>query len=121
MLSCVIKFCLKNVLSGGPSEGSASDCDLGLEGEGREVRYTDQVGRDFYGNVTTFVSEECFECFPIRSTRMTAQTAMTCSSKCRVYQVGLNLFILECMQKSNGYMSDKGSWKWKEKQQIRKL
>ena len=52
---------------------------------------------------------------------MTAQTAMTCSSKCRVYQVGLNLFILECMQKSNGYMSDKGSWKWKEKQQIRKL
>ena len=44
-------------------------------------------------NVTTFVSEETSECFPIRSTRMTAQTAMTCSSKCRVYQVGLNLFL----------------------------
>ena len=33
-------------MSGGPSEGSASDCDLGLEGEGREVRYTDQEYED---------------------------------------------------------------------------
>merc|ERR1719400_1136213 len=31
---------------GGPSEGSASDCDLGMEGEGREVRYTDQEYED---------------------------------------------------------------------------
>ena len=35
-----------NFVSGGPSEGSASDCDLGLEGEGREVRYTDQEYED---------------------------------------------------------------------------
>ena len=37
---------LKVFVSGGPSEGSASDCDLGLEGEGREVRYTDQEYED---------------------------------------------------------------------------
>ena len=39
---CLNKFCI----SGGPSEGSASDCDLGLDGEGREVRYTDQEYED---------------------------------------------------------------------------
>ena len=39
-------FFQKVFVSGGPSEGSASDCDLGLEGEGREVRYTDQEYED---------------------------------------------------------------------------
>ena len=57
---------------------------------GRGGRFATQTRWD-EKNVTIFVSEETSECFPIRSTRMTAQTAMTCSSKCRVYQVGLNL------------------------------
>ena len=33
-------------MSGGRSEGSASDCDFGVEVEGREVRYTDQEYED---------------------------------------------------------------------------
>lgn len=33
-------------VSGGRSEGSASDCDFGVEVEGREVRYTDQEYED---------------------------------------------------------------------------
>ena len=42
----ILFFFQKGFVSGGPSEGSASDCDLGLEGEGREVRYTDQEYED---------------------------------------------------------------------------
>ena len=32
--------------AGGPSEGSASDCETGVGGERREVRYTDQEYED---------------------------------------------------------------------------